>query len=53
MPPSDERAAARCKVDKIKNYIIYSDKLISERKDVGVIMDRIHELIDELITSIA
>lgn len=48
MPPSDDRAFRFSRVDKIKNYIIFADKLISENKDVYVIIERIHSLIDEL-----
>lgn len=49
MPPSDERAALFMRLDKIKNYIVFTDKLIAENKDVGVIIDRIHQLITDLI----
>jgi len=49
MPPSDERAALFMRLDKIKNYIIFTDKLIGENKDVGLIIDRIHQLINDLL----
>lgn len=50
LPPSDKRANLFFRLDKIKNYIIYTDRLIEENKDVGVIIDRIHQLIDDLLT---